>query len=259
MFGMSFVYVIFEDGTDIYWARSRVLEYLQPARGQLPEGVDADARARRDRRRLGLRVRAGRRDAASTTSQSCARCRTGTSATRCERARRRRGRQRRRLRQAVPGQRRSRTKLRALRRHARRGRATRSRASNDDVGGRVWRSPATSTSSAAAATCKTPDDLEKVAARGRRGGTPVRVRDVGEVELGPDIRRGVAELDGEGEVVGRHRRHALRRERARRHRRGQGAARGDRSARCRTGVEIVPTYDRSELIERVDRTRCGTR
>ena len=39
MFGMSFVYVIFEDGTDLYWARSRVLEYLNTAQGKLPAGV----------------------------------------------------------------------------------------------------------------------------------------------------------------------------------------------------------------------------
>ena len=43
--GLSFVYVIFEDGTDIYWARSRVLEYLQGVGGKLPAGRDAGARA----------------------------------------------------------------------------------------------------------------------------------------------------------------------------------------------------------------------
>ena len=81
-FGLSFVYVIFEDGTDMYWARSRVLEYLNTRAGQPARGGDAHPRARRHRRRLGLRVRAGRPQRRSTTCRSCGRCRTGTCATR---------------------------------------------------------------------------------------------------------------------------------------------------------------------------------
>ena len=78
-FGVSFVYVIFEDGTDIYWARSRVLEYLNAAARAAAGRRHADARTRRDRRRLGLPVR-GRRQG-TDRSPSCARCRTGRSAT----------------------------------------------------------------------------------------------------------------------------------------------------------------------------------
>ena len=78
-FGASFVYVIFEDGTDIYWARSRVLEYLNFAAGRLPRGRDAAARARRHRRGLGLPVRGRQRAAAR--SPNCAPSRTGTCAT----------------------------------------------------------------------------------------------------------------------------------------------------------------------------------
>jgi copper/silver efflux system protein len=59
-FGFSYVYVIFEDGTDIYWARSRVLEYLSKIQPRLPGGREDRAGPRRDRRRLGLPVRAGR-------------------------------------------------------------------------------------------------------------------------------------------------------------------------------------------------------
>ena len=59
-FGVSFVYVIFEDGTDIYWARSRVLEYLNAAARAAAERRDADPRARCDRRRLGLPICAAR-------------------------------------------------------------------------------------------------------------------------------------------------------------------------------------------------------
>ena len=78
-FGDSFVYVLFEDGTDLYWARSRVLEYLNqvqcaPARA----GAKTVARARRHRRRLDLRVRAGRSQRAARHLASCARCRTGS-------------------------------------------------------------------------------------------------------------------------------------------------------------------------------------
>ncbi len=61
-FGSSFVYVIFEDGTDMYWARSRVLEYLNTAQGRLPAGRHAHHRAGRHRRGLGVPVRAGGRD-----------------------------------------------------------------------------------------------------------------------------------------------------------------------------------------------------
>jgi Cu(I)/Ag(I) efflux system membrane protein CusA/SilA len=57
-FGDSFVYVLFEDGTDLYWARSRVLEYLNQVQGRLPAGAHL-ARARRHRRGLDLPVRAG--------------------------------------------------------------------------------------------------------------------------------------------------------------------------------------------------------
>ena len=61
-FGISYVYVIFEDGTDMYWARSRVVEYLQGIRGSLPGRRQSDYRARRDRCRMGVRLRPGGRD-----------------------------------------------------------------------------------------------------------------------------------------------------------------------------------------------------
>ena len=80
-FGDSFVYVLFEDGTDLYWARSRVLEYLNQVQGRLPPARAPALGPGRDRRRLDLRVRARRSHAASTTSRSCARCRTGSCAT----------------------------------------------------------------------------------------------------------------------------------------------------------------------------------
>ena len=80
-FGDSFVYVLFEDGTDQYWARSRVLEYLNQVQARLPPQAKACARSRCDRRRLDLRIRARRSQRQDTTSRSCARCRTGSSST----------------------------------------------------------------------------------------------------------------------------------------------------------------------------------
>ena len=88
-FGASFVYVIFEDGTDLYWARTRVLEYLNFAVEPLAQGRDALARARRHRRRLGLPVRAAGQG--QDAWPSCARSRTGTCATSSPGARRGRG------------------------------------------------------------------------------------------------------------------------------------------------------------------------
>jgi hypothetical protein len=61
-FGDSFVYVLFADGTDLYWARSRVLEYLNQVQGRLPRGASAALGPGCDRCRLDLRVRAGRPD-----------------------------------------------------------------------------------------------------------------------------------------------------------------------------------------------------
>ena len=77
-FGDSFVYVLFEDGTDLYWARSRVLEYLNQVQARLPRRREAGARAGRHRRGLDLRVRAGRPQRQARPRRSCARCRTGS-------------------------------------------------------------------------------------------------------------------------------------------------------------------------------------
>ena len=85
-YGDSFVNVLFADGTDPYWARSRVLEYLSQAAARLPEGVRPALGPGRDRRRLDLPVRAGRPQRASTTSRSCARSRTGSSSSSCRRS-----------------------------------------------------------------------------------------------------------------------------------------------------------------------------
>ena len=81
-FGYSYVYIIFEDGTDIYWARSRTLEYLSKILPRLPQGVEHRAGAGRHRRGLGVSVCAGGHTGGQTW-RSCDRSRTGSCATTC--------------------------------------------------------------------------------------------------------------------------------------------------------------------------------
>lgn len=76
-FGDSYVYVIFEDGTDPYWARSRVLEYLNQVQGKLPAGVSAEM-GRTPPALAGSSSTRWSTAAANMTSPNCARCRTGS-------------------------------------------------------------------------------------------------------------------------------------------------------------------------------------
>jgi Cu/Ag efflux pump CusA len=79
-FGDAFVYVLFEDGTDLYWARSRVLEYLNQVQSRLPPGAKARSGPTR-RASAGSTNTRSSTAAGDTTSANCARCRTGSSAT----------------------------------------------------------------------------------------------------------------------------------------------------------------------------------
>ncbi len=107
MFGMSFVNVIFDEGTDIYWARSRVLEYMNSARAKLPEGVNPTLGP--DATGVGwvfeVCARRSHGEARSRGAPELAGLERSLRAR--ERARRRGGRERRRLREAVSGERRS--------------------------------------------------------------------------------------------------------------------------------------------------------
>ena len=148
-FGISYVYVIFEDGTDIYWARSRSSSTCR-ARGQLPEGDEPDDRARRHGRRLGLPVRAGRRHRAAharglrSFQDWYLRYWLASVPGVAEVA------THRRIREAVPGQRRSGA---AARLQPRRPRTSSGhQASNNDVEGRLLEFAGASTWCAAAAT-----------------------------------------------------------------------------------------------------------
>ena len=77
-FGDSFVYVLFDDGTDLYWARSRVLEYLNQVQGRLPPQAKPALGPRRHRRGLDLPVRAGRPQQQDGRGPAARACRTGS-------------------------------------------------------------------------------------------------------------------------------------------------------------------------------------
>jgi len=195
-FGASFVYVIFEDGTDLYWARSRVLEYLGAASRQLPDGVtptlgpdatgvgwvyqyvlEGDQRSLDELRatqdwyvRYQLAKAPGVAEVASVggfVRQYSVTVDPG------------------RLRQyGVPLARLSEVIA----------------ASNRDVGGRVLEMAETEYMIRGRGYLRGIEDIERLVVK-EEGGTPVRVGDLARVERVPDERRGIAELDGEGEVV----------------------------------------------------------
>src|SRR5438309_1428715 len=246
MFGMSFVNVIFEEGTDMYWARSRVLEKLSTISNKLPQGVTPilgpDATGVGWVFEYALVDKTGH-----TTLQQLQSLQDWNI---------------RYALQAVPGVAEVASvggfvkeyqvdldpdRLAALGIPLSRV-VDAVRMSNADVGGRILEVSGTEHYVRGRGYVKDPRDLEKVVL-GAHMGTPIAVRDVGAVRIGPAQRRGLADLDGEGEVVG-----------------GVVVARSGTNAlqviaavKARIeelrpalppGVTIVPTYDRSTLIRR---------
>lgn len=247
-FGVSFVYVIFEDGTDIYWARSRVLEYLSFAANRLPENVrpvlgpDASGVgwiyqyvvAAKDRTldelraiqdwylRYQLIAAQGISEIASVGGF------VKTYQVTVD--------PRRLQAYGIP----LKTVSEVI------------AASNRDVGGRVIEMAESEYVVRGRGYLRGIDDLEKLVVRAHAG-MPVLLRDVARVELVPDERRGIAELDGEGEVVSgiavaRH---------------GQNALDAIHNIETRIdeislglpdGITIQPVYNRSELIHRAIET-----
>ncbi|MEZ4222827.1 MAG: CusA/CzcA family heavy metal efflux RND transporter [Polyangiaceae bacterium] len=245
-FGGSFVYAIFEDGTDMYWARSRVLEYLNTAQGRLPADVTPtigpDATGVGWVYQYALSDESGRHDLAELRSLQDFTLRYAL--------------------EAVPGvaevgsvggyvkQYQINLDPNKLRGHGIDVAEVirRVRASNQDTGGRVIEIAGTEQMVRGRGYIKDKRDLEQIPLKVRPDGTPLTVGDVGVVSLGPDMRRGVAELDGKGEAVGgivvmRYGENALNvieRVKQRLEELKPGLP---------EGVEIIPTYDRSELIE----------
>jgi len=245
MFGMSFVNVIFQDGTDIYWARSRVLEYMSSVRAKLPAGVNPtlgpDATGVGWVFEYALVDKSGKHDLQQLRSLQDWNVRYAL--------------------ESVPGV----AEVASVGGFVKQYQvnvdpnkllgfgittedvARAVRASNQEVGGRVIEIAGHEQVIRGRGYVKTPDDIGRAPVK-VVDGTPIRVRDVAVVSIGPDIRRGVAELDGEGEAPGgvvimRYGENALTvidavKDRLREIERG-----------LPEGVKIVTTYDRSGLIE----------
>jgi Cu(I)/Ag(I) efflux system membrane protein CusA/SilA len=253
-FGDSYVYIIFEDGTDLYWARSRVLEYLNQVAGLLP--ADAKPALGPDATGVGwiyeyaLVDRTGAHDLAQLRSLQDWFLKFEL--------------------QTVPGVSEVATiggmvrqyqvvvdpdKLRAynltlpaITSAIRRG--------NMESGGSVLEMAEAEYMVRASGYIQGLDDLEHIPLGVSSNGTPVLLSDVADIQLGPQMRRGIAELDGEGEVVGAViimrwggnasvTIDAVKRKLA------------ELQSGLPDGVEIVPTYDRSSLIERSVETLRG--
>ncbi|HEY6572066.1 MAG TPA: efflux RND transporter permease subunit, partial [Candidatus Eisenbacteria bacterium] len=201
MFGMSFIYVIFKEGTDLYWARSRVLEYMATIRQRLPQGVNPvlgpDASSVGWVFQYALVDKSGRHDLAELRTYQDFNLRYALA--------------------SVPGvaevasvggyERQYQVEVNPDRLHAYgfslADVTTAIRRSNSDVGGRVLEMSGREYFVRGRGYVRNLDDLRQIAlGADPRTGTPVRVGDVGTVSFGPDIRRGTAELDGEGETVG---------------------------------------------------------
>lgn len=243
-FGASFVYVIFEDGTDIYWARSRVLEYLNSVSGTLPRGITptlgpdatgvgwvyqyvvlAKNRTLEELRTIQdwyLRYQLTKAHGVSEVAS------IGGFVKQY---------------QVVIDPR----KLQSYGISPSRV-AEVIRASNIDVGGRVVEMSETEYMVRGKGYLRGINDIENLVVKAERG-VPVLVRDIARVELGPEERRGLAELNGEGEVVGgivvaRYGQNALDVIRNVKEKLGEIAS------GLPQGVTIETVYDRSDLIHR---------
>ena len=246
-FGYSFVYVVFEDGTDIYWARSRTLEYLSSVLPRLPSGARTELGP--DATGLGwvfqyaLVDNTGRHSLADLRSYQDWYLRYYLKSVRgVAEVAPIGGYVRQYQVQADPN------RLKAYGIPIARV-AEAIRAGNADVGGRLIEIAGAEYMVRGRGYVRSLKDIEDVVLSVSEDGTPIRVRDIGNVTTGPEIRRGVADLDGTGDVVSgiivmRHGENALDvikrvKEKIREIEPGLPA-----------GVKIVPVYDRSELILR---------
>ena len=246
-FGFSYVYVIFQDGTDIYWARSRVLEYLSKIQSRLPKGVQTELGP--DATGVGWIYQYALVDRSGTQSLDQLRSYQDWTL--------------RYALQSVPGV----AEVASIGGFQKQYQVTVDpnrltsygvplnmvieaiRMSNNEVGGRLIEFAGAEYMVRGRGYIKNPSDLENVVVKTGAGGAPVLLKDVGHVALGPEIRRGVSDLDGLGDHVGgivvmRHGENALNViDRVK-------AKMKELEVSLPKGVAFVPTYDRSDLIHR---------
>ena len=246
-YGVSYVYVIFEDRTDLYWARSRVLEYLQKLTGKLPSGVaptlGPDATGVGWVYQYALVDESGAHDLAQLRSLQDWYLRYQL--------------------ESVPGV----AEVSAVGGFVKQYQIEVDpntlaayrlpiktiieavRNSNAEVSGRVLEMAGTEYVIRGRGYLRSVDDIELIPVGTDGRGTPILIRDIAHVHIGPDQRRGVAELDGKGQTVG-----GIVIMRA-----GENALAVIERIKARLeeitpalpkGVHIVPTYDRSDLIHR---------
>ena len=243
-FGFSFVYAIFEDGTDIYWARSRVLEYLQQISVRLPEGagpiLGPDATGVGWVFTYALVDESGKYDLGFLgTLQDWYLRYTLASVEGVAEVASVGGFVKQYQVNIDPN------RLSAYGLSIREV-MDRIKMSNNDVEGRLIEMSGREYMVRGRGYIKSPADIQSIVVSSK-GGTPVLLRDIANVAFGPDIRRGIVELDGRGEVAGgivvmRHGENALNIINA------VKAKIQEITPGLPEGVKIVPTYDRSELI-----------
>ena len=246
-YGYSYVYILFEEGTDLYWARSRVQEYLSKIQSRLPSEVRTELGP--DATGVGWVFQYALRDDSGLHTIDELRSYQDWFL--------------RYAVQSVPGVAEvatiggavkqyqvtiDPTRLAGLRLSLSEV-VTAIRKSNSEVGGRLIELAGREYMVRGRGYLKGAADIEQVVVRSSTLGTPLRVGDIGRVTIGPEQRRGIADLDGQGEVVGgivvmrqgENALHVIERVKAKLQ---------QIESSLPTGVKVVTTYDRSELIER---------
>jgi len=246
--GSSFIYVIFEEGTDIYWARSRILEYLQAVKNKIPSDVNPvlgpDATSLGWGFSYAVVDETGGHDLAELRSIQDYIIKLGL--------------------ESVPGV----SQVASIGGFVKQYQITVDpnrllaynipitkvmeavRKSNQDVEGRVLELSGVEYMIRGRGYIKGIQDLESIAVSANPGGTPIYLKDVARIQLGPEIRRGLADLDGRGEVAGgivivrtgENVLNVIERVKAKINK--------DLAPSLPQGVKIVTTYDRSDLILR---------